>query len=92
MGTEFSKMIESQALNPEFPFMPKDQWESRIKKARQLMERKNLDALMILNNNNRTYFFGCGKPYRYVYPNAGIIPHNTLRYRQRTGNFNILVV
>jgi len=74
MGTEMSKMIESQALNPEYPYMPKEEWESRIKKARQLMKGKNLDALMILNDDDRTYFFGCPKPYRYVYANAGIIP------------------
>lgn len=74
MGTELSKMIEEQALNPEFPYMPKSEWESRIKKARQLMKQKNIDALMILNNDNRLYFFGSAKPYRYVYPQTGIIP------------------
>jgi len=50
MGTELSKMFEDQSLNPEFPYMPKSEWESRIKKARQLMKQKNIDALMILNN------------------------------------------
>ncbi len=74
MGTELSKMIESQALNPEFPYMPKAEWASRIKKARQLMAKMNLDAIMILNNDNRLYFFGSLKPYRYVYAGAGIIP------------------
>ena len=74
MGTELPKMIEDQALNPEFPYMPKSEWESRIKKARQLMKPKGIDALMILNNDNRLYFFGSAKPYRYVYPQAGIIP------------------
>lgn len=74
MGTELAKTIESQALNPEYPYMPKEEWESRIRKARQLMRQRKLDALMILNNNDRTYFYGCGKAYRYAYPNAGIIP------------------
>ena len=74
MGTELPKMTERETLNPEFPYMPKSEWESRIKKARQLMGKMGLDALMILNNDNRAYFFGCGKPYQYGYPNAGIIP------------------
>jgi len=74
MGTELQKMTEREALNPEFPYMPKNEWESRIKKAQQLMGKRNLDALMILNNDDRTYFFGCGKPYRYGYPNTGVIP------------------
>jgi len=74
MGIQLPKIIERESLNPEFPYMPKSEWESRIKKARQLMKQRNLDALMILNSDDRLYFFGCEKPYRYGYPNAGIIP------------------
>jgi Xaa-Pro aminopeptidase len=54
--------------------MPKEEWESRIKKARALMKGKGLDAVLILNNDNRLYFYGFGKPYRYGFPNVGIIP------------------
>jgi len=74
MGIQLPKIIERESLDPEFPYMPKSEWESRITKARQLMKQKNLDALMILNSDDRLYFFGCGKPYRYGSPNAGIIP------------------
>ncbi len=74
MGTEFKKTTEWESLNPEFPYMPKNEWESRIEKARQLMGKKGLDALMILNMDDRIYFFGSAKTYRFAYPNAGIIP------------------
>lgn len=74
MGSELKKAVEKEAMNPEFPYMPKVEWESRIKRARSLMEKKGLDALMILNNEDRLYFFGRGKPYKYEYPNVGIIP------------------
>jgi Xaa-Pro aminopeptidase len=74
MGSELKKAVEKKALNPEFPYMPKAEWESRIKKARELMGKRGLDAVMILNNEDRLYFFGRGKPYKYEYPNVGIIP------------------
>ena len=74
MGKEFKKAVVKKALNPEFPYMPKTEWSSRIKKARSLMEKRGLDAIMILNNEDRLYFFGRGKPYKYEYPNVGIIP------------------
>ena len=74
LGTELKKGIENQALNPEFPYMPKNEWESRIERMRRLMGNMNIDAILILNGDNRIYFFGYGKPYRYGYPNVGIIP------------------
>jgi len=74
MGTELDKVIEEKALNPEVPYMPKSEWESRIAKARNLMGKADLDAMIILNNEDRLYFFGRGKPYKYEYPNVGIIP------------------
>jgi Xaa-Pro dipeptidase len=74
MGSELKKAVEREALNPEFPYMPKAEWESRIKKARGLMGKRELDAIMILNNEDRLYFFGRGKPYKYEYPNVGIVP------------------
>jgi len=74
MGSELKKAYHREALNPPYPYMPKTEWESRIKKARELMGKNGMDALIILNNQDRLYFFGSGKPYRYVYPNIGIIP------------------
>ena len=74
MGTELRKVYRRESMNPEFADVPKTEWESRIHKARALMKKKGLDALIILNNQNRRYFFGYGKPYKYVYPNIGIIP------------------
>jgi len=74
MGSELKKAVIKEAMNPDFPYMPKAEWESRIKKARSLMSKKGIDALMILNNEDRLYFFGRAKPYKYEYPNAGIIP------------------
>jgi len=74
MATELKKTFERKSLNPNLPYMPKEEWESRIKKARGLMERDGLDALFILNNVNRLYFFGCPRPGPIVFPNIGIIP------------------
>ena len=74
MGSELKKAVIKEAMNPDFPYMPKVEWESRIKKARSLMAKKGMDAIMILNNEDRLYFFGRAKPYKYEYPNAGIIP------------------
>ncbi len=74
MGSELKKAVIKEAMNPDFPYMPKAEWESRIKKARSLMAKKGMDAIMILNNEDRLYFFGRAKPYKYEYPNAGIIP------------------
>jgi len=75
MGTELSKAVERESLNPKFPYMPKEEWDSRIKMIRDLMEKNGLDAVMILNNQNSRYFFGSGKTYKNVYPAVGIIPN-----------------
>jgi len=74
MGTELNKTYQREALNPEFPNMPKWEWESRIKKARGLMEKRGLDAIMILTDQDSLYFFGYAKPYKSVFPGVGIIP------------------
>ncbi|MDP6563575.1 MAG: Xaa-Pro peptidase family protein [Alphaproteobacteria bacterium] len=74
MSTELKKAVQRESLTPEFPYMPKQEWEARIAKARRLMERDGLDALMVLNSKNQLYFFGSTKTYRNVYPDVGIIP------------------
>ena len=74
MGTELKKAVRREALNPQFPYMPREEWDVRIKRARELMEKKGIDAFMVLNNQNRLYFFGSGKPYKHAYPDVGIIP------------------
>lgn len=71
---ELKKAVEKVSLNPEFPYMPKEEWDSRITKTRSLLEKYGLDAIMILHNNNRSYYYGAKKNYKYAYPNAGIIP------------------
>lgn len=74
MGTELNRAFETEALNPEHPYMPKKEWESRIKKAQGLMEKRGLGAILILNNQDRLYFLGREKPYRLGFPYVGIIP------------------
>jgi len=76
MGTELKKTYEHNSVAPPFPYMPKEEWQSRIDKARRLMSEKGIDALIILNCENRLYFFGSRKTYRFVYPSVGIIPLN----------------
>jgi len=72
--TELKKCYERKMLSPEFPYMPKAEWEGRIKKAKKIMADKGVDALFLLNRKNWTYYFGWVKPYPYVYPAAGIVP------------------
>ncbi|MEP7300116.1 MAG: Xaa-Pro peptidase family protein [Caldimonas sp.] len=74
MTTELQKATQKDALKPTYPYMPKDEWAARIAKARRLMAARGLDALMILNNQDRLYFFGASKTYRNVYADIGIIP------------------
>jgi Xaa-Pro aminopeptidase len=74
MGTELAKTIEGESLSPTYPYMPKEEWENRISKARRLMTQKGLDAILILNREDSLYFFGRTKPYKFVFPFLGIIP------------------
>lgn len=74
MSTELKKAIQKEALKPAYPYMPKEEWAARIARARALMAPKGLDALMILNNADRLYFFGASKTYKNVYADIGIIP------------------
>ncbi|MCC6209876.1 MAG: aminopeptidase P family protein [Burkholderiales bacterium] len=74
MPTELKKAIQKEALKPAYPYMPKEEWSARIAKARELMSASGLDALMILNNQDRLYFFGASKTYRNVYADIGIVP------------------
>jgi Xaa-Pro aminopeptidase len=72
--SELKKCHESEALSPKFPYMPQNEWEGRIKKAKGLMQDKRIDALLLFNRKNQVYYFGWVKPYPYVYPAAGIVP------------------
>jgi len=74
LSSELKKCYEMKVLSPKFPYMPRDEWESRIKKARELMKEKGIDALLLLNRKNQVYYFGFTKPYPYVYPAVGILP------------------
>lgn len=76
MSTELKKAVARQALTPTYPYMPRDEWQSRIANARARMDHQGLDALLILNNQDRLYFFGATKTYRNAYPAVGIIPRN----------------
>lgn len=72
--SELEKCYEREGLSPQFPYMPKEEREGRIKKARDLMEEKNIDALFLLNELSWIYYFGWVKPYPYPFATAGIIP------------------
>ncbi len=72
--TELWKTYETESLDPPFPYMPKAEWESRIKRAQNLMKDKGLDGLLILNNHDMIYFFGRGKRWDWGFPWLGIIP------------------
>jgi len=74
MSNELSKATTRESLKPRFPYMPREEWQGRIAKARALMDLKGLDALMVLNNQDRLYYFGASKTYRHVFPVIGIIP------------------
>lgn len=72
--SELKKCYEIGALSPEWPYMPKDEWQGRIKKAKSLMKDNDIDAMLLFNRKNQVYYFGWVKPYPYVYPAAGIVP------------------
>lgn len=74
MSGELSKAVSRETLAPKYPYMPREEWEGRISKARALMKEKGLDALVLLTEQNQRYFFGSTKPYRNVYPAFGIVP------------------
>jgi len=74
MGTEYEKTIETESLNPVYPYMPRAEWERRISKARSLMAEKGIDAILILNGQDALYFFGREKAYKSGFPFVGIIP------------------
>ena len=74
MGTEYEKTIETESLNPVYPYMPRAEWERRISKARSLMAEKDIDAILILNGQDALYFFGREKAYKSGFPFIGIIP------------------
>jgi Xaa-Pro aminopeptidase len=74
MSTELNKAVGRASLAPSFPYMPHEEWEARIAKARMLMEQQGLDAITVLNNQDRLYFFGASKTYMNAYPAVGIIP------------------
>lgn len=74
MSAELKKAVQRESLAPKFAYMPKEEWQSRIAKVRALMKKREVDALLILNGQDRLYFFGATKTYKNAYPAAGIIP------------------
>lgn len=74
MSSELQKTVQRESRKPEYPYMPVEEWEARIARARGEMEQSGLDALMILNGQNRLYFFGSTKTYRNLFPSVGIVP------------------
>jgi len=72
--SELKKCVETSALSPEYPYMPKEEWEGRIKKARVLMDKNGIDGLVILNEWSRTYYFGFEKLALPGFPMVAIVP------------------
>lgn len=91
--SELKKCYQMEALNPEYPYMPKDERESRIKKTKALMEEKNIDALLLFNRKNQVYYFGWVKPYPYVYPAAGLVlkEGSTVLFTETLGINNLVL-
>lgn len=71
---DLKKCVETEALSPQFPYMPKNEWEGRVKKAKGLMEEKGIDALLLFGRKSQVYYFGYVKPYPFQFPGAGIVP------------------
>lgn len=72
--SELKKCYERGELSPRFAYMPKEEWEGRIKKAREFMGEKNIDALFLLNELSWTYYFGLVKPFAFPWPTVAIVP------------------
>lgn len=53
---------------------PKEEYEARWKKARKLMEKSGLDALLVCDGPNYTYLSGGTRDFSYTRPTIFILP------------------
>jgi Xaa-Pro aminopeptidase len=58
----------------EYKRFPKEEYENRWKKAKQLMKDKGLDALFITDGVNYTYLSGAHRDFSYSRPTIMILP------------------
>ncbi|MCL5962494.1 MAG: Xaa-Pro peptidase family protein [Chloroflexi bacterium] len=62
---------------PRFADFPRDEWERRINRAKQLMNENGIDALVVWMRENVRYFFGFQTTHweiPSIQPGVGIIP------------------
>ena len=74
MSSELQKAVQRESMKPEYPYMPREEWDARVSRARSEMASSGIDALMILSSQNRVYFFGSTKTYRNFFPSVGFVP------------------
>ena len=62
---------------PNYPDVPLEEYQSRIKKAQKLMRANNIDCLVLWSKKNIRYFFGFQNTHwlmQSIQPAVGIIP------------------
>lgn len=74
MFGELSKAVVRECLTPKYPYMPREEWEGRIARARAMMKERGIDALFLATGQNQRYFFGSTRTYKNVYPAVCIVP------------------
>ena len=74
MSGELAKAVSRETLNPKYPYMPKQERDGRIARARALMKQKGMDAIILASGQNQRYFFGSTRTYRNVFPSLAIVP------------------
>ena len=61
---------------PQHPEIPLNEFQLRTTTARRFMEEEGIDALLLLNNPNQTYFLGYRKPLALQWLHAGVLTRN----------------
>ncbi len=71
------KLAEKPTKQPTFPGIPYNEYKARIEKARELMDKKNIDALLVFDIDNIRYYTGHVKAsygFTYRWRRGVIIP------------------
>ena len=75
---------------PEYMRFPVEEYQRRCDKARELMEKKNLNGLLITEGGNYTYFSGGTRDFSLSRPHAMLLPRkgNPVAIIQRFPEWN----
>ncbi|GAJ00287.1 unnamed protein product, partial [marine sediment metagenome] len=75
---------------PEYMRFPAEEYKRRCEQARELMEKKNLNGLLITEGGNYTYFSGGTRDFSFSRPHTMLLPQkgNPVAIIQRFPDWN----